>query len=94
MASAGERGRLARNRRAVGEIDGGGATEGRVRRFVKKMRRGYLFWFTFVAVSGVEPTNNRAERSLGELFQKKIIRTLRNEKGIFTYETLPTLLAT
>jgi hypothetical protein len=50
---------------------------------------------TAYILSGVEPTNNRAERTLRELVvQRKIIGTLRNEKGIFIYETLPTLLAT
>jgi hypothetical protein len=48
-----------------------------------------------VTESGVEPTNNGAERALRELVvQRKIIVTLRDEKGIFVYETLPTLLAT
>jgi hypothetical protein len=43
-----------------------------------------LGWLTFVTESGVEPTNNRAERALRELVvQRKIIGTLRNEKGIF-----------
>jgi len=43
----------------------------------------------------VEPTNNRAEQALRELVvQRKIIGTLRNEKGMKIYETLPTLLAT
>jgi transposase len=66
-----------------------------VRKFAEKIRRGYPHWFTFVTESGVEPTNNRAERALRELVvQRKIIGTLRNEKGIFIYETLPTLLAT
>jgi len=45
--------------------------------------------------SGVEPTNNAAERALGELVvRRKIIGTLRNEKGTRTYEILSTLLAT
>jgi hypothetical protein len=49
---------------------------------------------TAYILSGVEPTNNRAERTLRELVvQRKIIGTLRNEKGII-YETVPTLLAT
>jgi hypothetical protein len=60
----------------------------------EKIRRGYPYWFTFVTESGVEPTSNRAERALRELVvQRKIIGTLRNEKGIL-YKTLPTLLVT
>ena len=67
----------------------------RVRKFVEKIKRGYPFWFTFVTVPGVEPTNNRAERALRELVvHRKIIGTLRNQKGVQIYETLPTLLAT
>ena len=66
-----------------------------VRKFAEKIRRGYPHWFTFVTESGVEPTNNRAERALRELVvHRKIIGTLRNGKGVQIYETLPTLLAT
>jgi hypothetical protein len=66
-----------------------------VRKFVEKARNGFDHWFTFVITPEVEPTNNRAERALRELVvQRKIIGTLRNEKGIRIYETLPTLLAT
>jgi hypothetical protein len=47
-----------------------------------------------VTESEVEPTNNRAERALRELVvQRKIIGTLKNEKGIFIRDLL-TLLAT
>ncbi|MHA1579872.1 MAG: IS66-like element ISArch15 family transposase, partial [Candidatus Freyarchaeota archaeon] len=41
------------------------------------------------------PTNNRAERALREhVVQRKIMGTLRNEKGTFVHETIMTLLAT
>jgi len=67
----------------------------KVREFVEKIRRGYPYWFTFVTTLGVEPTNNRAEQALRELVvQRKIIGTLRNEKGTRIYETLMTLLET
>lgn len=67
----------------------------KVRKFIEKIQRGFPYWFTFITTPGVEPTNNRAERALRELvIQRKIIGTLRNEKGIRIYETLPTLLAT
>jgi transposase len=67
----------------------------KVKKFIEKIQRGFPYWFTFVTTPGVEPTNNRAERALRELvIQRKIIGTLRNEKGIRIYETLPTLLAT
>ena len=91
-----ERAKLARTAmRAMGRLINKRYKSSRVRKFVEKMRRGYPFWFTFVTVPGVEPTNNRAERALRELVvHRKIIGTLRNEKGMQIYETLPTLLAT
>jgi len=91
-----ERDRLARNAmRAMRRLMDKRYESSRVRKFVEKMRRGYPFWFTFVTVSEVEPTNNRAERALRELVvHRKIIGTLRNQKGVQIYETLPTLLAT
>lgn len=64
-------------------------------RFVRKVHNGFRHWFTFVTVPGVEATNNRAERGLkGPVVQRKIIGTLRNEKGMRIYETLMSLLAT
>ena len=67
----------------------------RTKRFVEKIKRGYPYWFVYITHPGVEPTNNRSERSLRELVvQRKIIGTLRNSKGTTIYETLPTLLAT
>jgi transposase len=66
-----------------------------VRRFARKIRNGINHWFTFLTTPGVEPTNNRAERALREhVVQRKIIGTLRNQKGTFTHETITTLLAT
>jgi transposase len=66
-----------------------------VRRFAAKILNGIDHWFTFITAPGVEPTNNRAERALREhVVQRKIIGTLRNQKGTFTHETITTLLAT
>lgn len=88
--------RLARNaRRALRRLMDKRYRNGMVQKFVDKIRKGYPFWFTFVTTRGVDPTNNRAELALRELVvQRKIIGTLRNQKGMFLYETLPTLLAT
>ena len=67
----------------------------RVRRFVSKVRRGFPYWFSFVVVEGLEPTNNVAENALREgVVQRKIFGTLRNEKGTCIYETLLTLITT
>jgi transposase len=64
-------------------------------RFVKKVRNGFDYWFTFVTTPGVEPTSNRAERALREhVVQRKIFGTFRNGKGTRIYETMMTLLAT
>ena len=64
-------------------------------RFVGKVRNGFGHWFTFVTVTDVEATNNQAERALKEpVVQRKIIGTLRNEKGMRIYETMMSLLAT
>jgi len=49
----------------------------------------------FITTPGIEPTNNRAERALREhVVMRKIIGTLRNEKGTQIHETLMTMLAT
>jgi transposase len=66
-----------------------------VRAFVKKVGNGFDFWFTFVLILGLEPTNNLAERALKEpIVQRKIMGTLRNRKGTQIYETMMSLLAT
>jgi len=68
---------------------------GEIEKFIQTMRNGFSHWFTFVTTPGVEPTNNRAERALREhVVQRKIIGTLRNEKGTTIYETMMTMLAT
>ena len=88
--------RLARNaKRAMRRLINKRYKKVKVRKFVEKIRKGYPYWFTFVIVPGIEPTNNVAERALRELVvQRKIIGTLRNEKGMRIFETLPTLLET
>jgi len=66
-----------------------------VGRFAVKIRNGIDHWFTFLTTPGVEPTNNRAERALREhVVQRKIIGTLRNQKGTLIHETITTVLAT
>ena len=68
---------------------------GDVKGFIGKVRNGFDYWFTFVLVSGLEPTNNLAERALKEpVVQRKIMGTLRNERGTVIYETMMSLLAT
>ena len=70
-------------------------SEGAVGAFVEKIWNGYEFWFTFVLVGGLDPTNNVVERALREMVvQRKIMGTLRNLKGTDIYETLMTLIVT
>jgi transposase len=64
-----ERKGLAKNAmRAMNRLMNKRYKSSRVRKFVEKIKRGYPFWFTFVTVPGVEPTNNKAERVLRELW--------------------------
>ena len=91
-----ERASLHRNARAIlrYHLNKPYQTE-RVLKFVNKVRYGFKHWFTFVVEPGVEPTNNKAERALREhVVQRKIIGTLRNEKGVRIHETIMTMLAT
>ena len=65
-----------------------------VRRFAGKVLNGMDYWFTFLTVPGVEPTNNRAERALREsVVQRRIMGCFRNGKGTWIYETVMTVLA-
>jgi len=64
------------------------------RRFAGKVLNGLEYWFTFLMVPGVEPTNNRAERALREsVVQRKIMGCFRNGKGTWIYETVMAVLA-
>jgi len=66
-----------------------------LKKLVEKIKNGFDHWFTFIINPGVEPTNNRAERALREfVVQRKIIGTLRNEKGTHIYEVIMSVLAT
>jgi transposase len=67
----------------------------KVEKFIGKIENGFEYLFTFVLRSDVEPTNNRAERALREhVVQRKIIGTLRNEKGTSIHERIMTVLTT
>jgi len=91
-----ERARVARNaKRRLGRWTRKPYETEEVRKFAATIRNGADHWFTFITNPGVEPTNNRAERALREhVVQRKIIGTLRNEKGTSIYETMMTMLAT
>jgi transposase len=67
----------------------------KVRKLIGKINNGFDYWFTFVINRGVEPTNNRAERALRpNVVLRKILGTLRNEKGTSIHERIMTTLAT
>jgi len=67
----------------------------KVRKFIGKINNGFDYWFTFIINPGVEPTNNRAERALRpHVVLRKILGTLRNDKGTSIHERIMTTLAT
>lgn len=66
-----------------------------LRKFAITIGNGIEHWFTFLDYRNVEPTNNRAERALREMIvQRKIIGTLRNEKGTTIMERIVSCIAT
>jgi transposase len=91
-----ERARLYRNALAVLRYWlGKEYTAKRVVKFVAKVKTAMKHLLTFVLNPGVEPTNNRAERALREhVVIRKIIGTLRNEKGTSIHETVMSCLVT
>lgn len=67
----------------------------KVQKFIGKISNGFDYWFTFIINPGVEPTNNRAERALRpQVVLRKILGTLRNDKGTSIHERIMTTLAT
>ena len=67
----------------------------KIQKFIGKINNGFEYWFTFIINPGVEPTNNRAERALRpQVVLRKILGTLRNEKGTSIHERIMTTLAT
>lgn len=66
-----------------------------LRKFATKINKGTKHFFTRILHPEIEPTNNRAENALRELVvQRKIIGTLRNEKGTSIMETIMSMLMT
>lgn len=67
----------------------------KVIKFINKINNGMDHWFTFVMNPMIESTNNTGERGLREfVVQRKIIGTLRNEKGTQIYERSMTFIET
>ena len=66
-----------------------------LRKFGVKLKNGFQYWFTCIFNPYVEPTNNRAERELREMvIQRKIMGTLRNERGTRIMQILMSVLGT
>jgi transposase len=66
-----------------------------LRKFARMIQQNLSRWFTCILYSEVPATNNHAERQLREIVvQRKIIGTLRNEKGTAIMETIMSLLMT
>ncbi|MCD2201745.1 IS66 family transposase [Halobacterium sp. KA-4] len=69
--------------------------DGPVATLLGKLEGGLDHWLTFVGEPAVSPTNNAAENALREpVVLRKIIGTLRNDRGMFVHETVLSLLAT
>jgi len=70
-------------------------SDGPVATLLGKIEGGLDHWLTFVGEPAVSPTNNAAENALREpVVLRKIIGTLRNDRGMFVHETIVSLLAT
>lgn len=66
-----------------------------LRKITTTIENGVDYWLTCVLHPEIEPTNNKAERALREfVIQRKIIGTLRNEKGTRTTEIIMSAIAT
>lgn len=66
-----------------------------LRTFGGKLSNGLKQWFTRILYPFIEPTNNIAERALRELVvQRKILGSLRNNKGAKILETIMTMITT
>jgi len=71
------------------------ATDEAVATILGKIDGGLDHWLTLVGEPAVSPTNNAAENALCEpVVLRKIIGTLRNDRGMFVHETLLSLLTT
>ncbi|WP_323174754.1 IS66 family transposase [Natrialba sp. PRR66] len=69
--------------------------DGPVATLLGKIEGGLDHWLTFVGEPAVSPTNNAAENALREpVVLRKLIGTLRNDRGMFVHETILSLLAT
>jgi transposase len=69
--------------------------DGPVATLLGKIEGGLDHWLSFVGEPAVSPTNNAAENALREpVILRKLMGTLRNERGMFVHETILSLLAT
>nr|WP_152422271.1 IS66 family transposase [Haloarcula californiae] len=82
-------------RRGLEKIIDRSVPDGPVATLLGKLEGGLDHWLTFVGEPAVSPTNNAAENALREpVVLRKIIGTLRNDRGMFVHETILSLLAT
>ncbi|KXA91544.1 hypothetical protein AKJ57_00925 [candidate division MSBL1 archaeon SCGC-AAA259A05] len=69
--------------------------EEKIADLITYIENGMGHWFPYVVEPDVDPTNNQAERDLREpIVIRKIIGTLRNEKGTRIFERVMTMIAT
>jgi transposase len=70
-------------------------THSELKDFATYTENGMPWWFTFVEYDDVDPTNNSAEQALREqIIMRKIMGTLRNQRGTGIYEVLTSVFAT
>ncbi len=94
--TVGERAELQRvARRELESLIERSVPDGPVATLLGKIEGGLDHWLTFIGEPVVSPTNNAAENALREpVILRKLIGTLRNDRGMFVHETLLSLLAT
>lgn len=67
----------------------------RVRKLLKRIGKHREDWLTCIAIPGIEPTNNRAERSIRpHVILRRLRGSLRSERGREDHEMMTSLMAT
>ncbi len=100
LETASLRARVRRLRKGTRALKGllkrfGESADAAVQKVVTYLRNGMEGWLTFLSTPGMEATNNRGERGLREaIVIRKIIGTLRNERGARAFTRLLSVLGT
>ena len=77
------------------EISSNETTHPRVKRLMKRLRKYREDWLTCIRIPGVDPTNNRAEKSIRpQTILRRLRGTLRSERGRKDHEAMTSLMST